>query len=75
MSVPFSAAQRLASAHSTSRSSSRSDLLPTSTVTKWGLAKALASASHWDRFEKDSRLQITSMTGCPILNTIEGHTS
>lgn len=55
--VPFSAAHRLASAHSTSRSSSLSDLLPTRTVTKCGLASALASANHRDKFIKESRLQ------------------
>lgn len=55
-SVPFSAAHRLASAHSTSLSSSRSDLFPTRTVTRCGLAKARASASHRDRFINESRL-------------------
>lgn len=54
---PFSAAHLLASAHSTSLSSSRSDLLPTSTTTNWGLASALASASHLDKFAKDCRLK------------------
>jgi hypothetical protein len=55
--VPFSAAHLLASAHSTSRSSSRSDLLPTNTTARLGLANALASASHLVRFEKESRLR------------------
>lgn len=58
--MPFSAAHLLASAHSTSLSSSRSDLLPTSTTTKWGLANVLASASHLERFVKDSRLKDTN---------------
>lgn len=56
--IPFSAAHLLASAHSTSLSSSRSDLFPTNTTTKWGLANVLASASHLERFVKDSRLKI-----------------
>lgn len=54
--VPFSAAQRLASAHSTSRSSSLSLLHPTRTVTSCGLASARASASHRDNPSKDCRL-------------------
>lgn len=54
--VPFSAAHRLASAHSTSRSSSRSALFPTRTVTRLGLAKARASANHWDNLVNESRL-------------------
>lgn len=55
--VPFSAAHLLASAHSTSRSSSRSDLFPTKTVTRCGLPRAFASASHRERFANDSRLR------------------
>lgn len=54
--VPFSAAHLLASAHSTSLSSSLSDLFPTRTTTRFGLASALASANHRERLVKELRL-------------------
>jgi hypothetical protein len=59
--LPFCAAHLLASAHSTSRSSSLSDLFPTRIATKCGLAKALASVSHWDIFKKESRLPVKAI--------------
>ena len=55
--VLCSAAHLLASSHSTSRSSSLSDLFPTRTTTRCGLASALASANHLDKFKNESRLQ------------------
>lgn len=58
-SAPFSAAHLLASAHSTSLSSSRSDLFPTRTTTRFGLPSARASASHRDRFRNEARLDRT----------------
>jgi len=56
MDTPFSAAHLLPSAHSTSLSSSRSDLFPTKTTTRFGLPSARASASHRDRFRNEARL-------------------
>lgn len=68
-----SAAHRLASDHSTSRSSSRSALLPTRTTTRSGLARARASASHRDKLTNESRLKardklasIHALKGGPI---------
>lgn len=60
MHLPFSAAHRLASDHSTSLSSSLSDLFPTKTTTRFGLASALASDNHLERLAKESRLELTS---------------
>ena len=53
---PFSCANLLASRKVTSRSSSKSFLLPTSRITIWGLASVLASVSQFVRQLKDSRL-------------------
>ena len=68
--TPFSAAHLLASAHSTSLSSSRSDLFPTKTTTRFGLPSARASASHRDRFRNEARLDGTvTCLYCPRNHT------
>lgn len=54
--APCRAAQRLASDHSTSLSSSLSDLFPTNTVTRFGLASARASSNQRDKFTYELRL-------------------
>lgn len=61
---PFSWAQREPSSYSTSRSSSRSSLLPTRTMERCGDARALQSVSQRLRSAKDCRLGHHHQQGC-----------